>query len=110
LLESDLLDARLQLSVATRLPFPIAAIITTGRRGYHFRIHTGAKTEQDYVTIANEIFSIAGPLGFDTASRNPSRYSRFPGVVRLLPEHSDPNSQRQRLIYLNPQPQLEALF
>jgi hypothetical protein len=43
----------------------------------------------------------------DTKNKNPARLSRLPGVVRQIGANGD---GRQRLFYLNPQPEQKAIL
>ena len=66
------------------------------------------QSASEYALIANDVFGLTYPLGFDRANKNPSRYSRLAGVLRLLPGQEPP--PQQKLHYLNDSPRLTPLF
>lgn len=116
LLESDCLSPELQLTIMTKLPVPIALIVSSGRRGYHAWVMSSSKTEDQYTKFVDSLFAVCYPLGFDRANRNPSRFSRFPGAVRLLdsqqaqPGEPFPFFAQQKLVYVNATPRAQPIF
>jgi hypothetical protein len=108
LLESDFLPNDTWLGVLAKLPFPIAAIITTGGRAPHGWIKMPRENEAYFKAAAREIFNKLAPLGIDDSNKNPSRYGRLPGAPRILGAQSDEG--RQQLFYLNPNPHPGGIY
>jgi hypothetical protein len=94
LLESDILPLDVQLSVLTRLPLPVAAIIFSGGKSYHALVRVEASDAVAYRQDVGRMLALLRPLGFDQSTGNPSRMSRLPGAMR--------GEGQQRLLYLNP--------
>jgi RecA-family ATPase len=94
LVESDLLSLDLQLSLLSRLPLPIGAIIFSGRKSYHALIRVDAADNVEYRRDVGRMLTLLRPLGFDQSTGNPSRMSRLPGAMR--------GEHMQKLLYLNP--------
>lgn len=112
MVESDSLPLPTQLSIYATLELPIAAIILSGGDSAHAWLRIDAKDAAEYEAITTRIYAALTPYGFDAANKNASRLSRLPGVERKIGGKGD---CRQRLIYLNPNPnplniaRLEAL-
>ena len=96
LVENDLLPLELQLPLLAALPLPIAAIIFSGNRSLHAVVKIDARDVVDFKSRMSKMLALLRPLGFDTATVNPSRMSRLPGALR--------GDKLQRLLYLNPAP------
>src|SRR5262249_5730230 len=107
LLESDALPIDLQLSVWARLPLPVAAIITSGRRSVHAWIMLNCANAQEYREKVNRIHVLLSRFGICSSNKNPSRLSRLPGAQREIAKHGD---GAQRLLYLNPEPAEAPIF
>jgi len=101
LVEFDNVPIPLQTAFLARLSLPIAAVLTSGGKSLHAWVRINAPTETAYRAVAKRIFDPLAQYGVDMANRNPSRLSRLPGVYRKIGSGSD---NRQRLIYLNAQP------
>jgi regulatory protein RepA len=99
LLESDDLPFNLQLSLWSRLPLPIAAIIDSGGRSAHAWILLDCSTADEYQAKVNRIFALLARFGICRSNKNPSRLSRLPGAQRKIGKRGD---GVQRLLYLNP--------
>lgn len=101
LLESDCVPPDLLLSLFTRLPLPVAAILTSGGRSLHAWIKVAAPDVDEYRRIVSRMLALLARFGVDMKNRNPSRLSRLPGVQRSIGAQGD---GRQRLLYLDPDP------
>lgn len=109
LIEFDAIPLPLQIAFIARLSLPIAAIITSGGKSLHAWVAINAANATDYRTLASRIFSALEPFGVDTANKNPARLSRLPGVTREIGTVRDTDN-RQRLLYLNPEPKTERII
>ena len=107
LLEFDAVSMAVQLRFIARLPVAISAIISSGGKSLHAWVFIGAETETAFRESVAVLFRLIAPFGIDTANRNPSRLSRLPGVYRSIGAAGD---GRQRLLYLNPAPKMEAIL
>jgi hypothetical protein len=108
LLENDFLPNYIWLSVLGKLPFPIAAIITTAGRAPHGIIQMPVDSPEYFSKAAREIFAKLAPLGSDDSNKNPSRYGRLPGAQRILGAQTD--GGYQQLLYLNPNPHPAGIY
>ena len=75
LLESDFLPNDTWLSVLGKLPFPIAAIITTAGRAPDAIIQMPVGSLEYFAKAAREIFAKLAPLGVDDSNKNPCTYA-----------------------------------
>ncbi len=103
LLESDGLPLNQQIPLLAGLGLPVVAMTFSGSRSIHRLIRVedipGAGTIRDladWKTKMKGLFAQLVPLGFDAATKDPVRLSRFPGIWR-------PDKQKfQQLLFLNP--------
>jgi hypothetical protein len=107
LVECDAVPPELQLSLLAKLPLPIAAILTSAGRSLHAWVQIDAKDAVDYSSKVTKLLTLLARFGIDGKNKNPSRLSRLPGVVRSLGAAGD---GKQRLLYLNPDPQQKAIL
>jgi hypothetical protein len=105
LVESDLLPTGLQCALFAKLPLPIVALASSGRKSVHCWVRLDSACEADFRAEANFVLTQLAPYGTDRANRNPSRYGRLPGVLRVLD-----GLNTQRLLYLNPNPTGGPIF
>jgi len=112
LLECDELPVELQLSLFTRLPLPVAVILTSGGRSLHTWVHVGAGSAKEYRDTVSRMLALLAKFGVDGKNKNPSRLSRLPGVMRTIGALNNPALQdgRQRLLYLNPKPEQRRIL
>lgn len=84
LVESDKLNKEKQLAIIRKLELPCDAIVSSGGKSVHALVRVDALNEKDYQRRVDYLISVCEQNGLeiDKANRNPSRYSRFPGVVR----------------------------
>lgn len=102
LLEFDDIPLADQRAVLAKISLPISAIIYSGGRSYHAWVEVGAETAEEYKEVTGAIYDTYKPLGIDLNNQNPSRMSRMPGVARV--------GQKQRLVYLNPEPSKKGIL
>jgi hypothetical protein len=108
LLEIDAVPMALQLSFLCKIQAPIAMICDSAGKSYHALVKSFATSLDDYkeeaAYLIDETFA---KYGIDHQNKNPSRYSRLPGVPRvigaraLLPGETEAH---QKILYLNPHP------
>lgn len=84
LIESDTIPPERQLALIHKLKLPCAAIVFSGGKSVHAIVHVDASSPQEYRERIRNIYNICQKNGFpvDTQNKNPSRYSRLPGVQR----------------------------
>lgn len=114
-LESDVADPDLWLRALVLLPLPIAAIYTSGGQSIHALIRLDAEDKPTFDAIRDELVQIVCPLGADAAAMTAVRLTRLPGMLRHGKTDKEGTLQRydrprlQRLAWLNPEPEPEAL-
>jgi hypothetical protein len=99
LIESDLIPPEIQISLFSKLPIPICALVKSGGKSIHAWIRIAATNSGEFRQLVGNLFFLISPFGFDSSNRNPSRLSRLPGAQRTIGATED---GRQRLLYLNP--------
>ena len=84
LVECDSKTAEEQLAIIRKLNLPCAAIVHSGGKSVHAIVKVGAATEREYQQRVDRLFKECEKAGLplDKQNRNPSRYSRLPGVAR----------------------------
>jgi len=107
LVECDAVPLELQMPLLAKLPLPIAAILTSGGRSLHAWVKVDAETLEDYRRTVARMLALLAKFGVDGKNKNPSRLSRLPGVQRIIGAEGD---GRQRLLYLNPQPEQKEIL
>jgi hypothetical protein len=108
LIESDHLPIGMQISLWSRLPMPVAALIDTGGRSVHAWLKVDCADEKDYRETVADFYRALARFGICRANKNPSRLSRLPGVTRKI---GGVGAREQRLLYLNPEPAVDlAIF
>jgi hypothetical protein len=104
LVECDTIPIDLQMALLAKLPLPISAILTSGGRSLHAWVRVDANDLEDYRQTVSRMLGLLAKFGVCDKNKNPSRMSRLVGVERRIGEVGD---CRQRLIYLNPNPNPE---
>jgi len=109
LLENDRLPLDLQFSLFVRLKVPIAMILDSGGRSYHAWVRSWAQNPIEYRAEADYLIELLERFGIDRGNKNPSRFSRLPGVMRVLGGRNvaglpGPGQAAQRILFLNPSP------
>lgn len=61
---------------------PCAAVLTSGGQSIHAWVKVNAKDATEYAERRDAVYSYFVPLGADPKNKNPSRYSRLPGMKR----------------------------
>lgn len=107
LVEFDAIPIELQISFLARVPLPIAAILTSGGKSVHAWIKVEADDFKDYEKTVEEMRNILTRFGIDRTNKNPSRLSRLVGVTRQIGATGD---GRQKLLYLNPNPEQRSII
>ena len=84
LIESDSMDPAEQLALVRRLKLPCAAIVHSGNKSIHAIVRVDAEDERQYQERVDYVVKVCGDNGLklDRQNRNPSRYTRLPGVMR----------------------------
>lgn len=84
LVESDNMPLEKQLSFFKALQLPVAALVYSGGKSIHGIVHIDADTYKEYQQRVDRLYKLCNKNGFtvDIQNKNPSRFSRFPGVFR----------------------------
>lgn len=107
LIEFDKIPLDLQIRFMARIKLPIAAILTSGGKSIHAWIDAGCASIAEYRETSSRMLGILECFGMDQKNKNPGRLSRLPGVKRI---HGATGDGIQRLLYLNPHPNQEAIL
>lgn len=107
LLEWDRIPLDLQMSFLAKLPLPISVILTSGGASLHAWIRLDSKDRDDYEASVEKLRDALLNFGMDRKNKNPSRLSRLVGVARKVGASGD---GRQRILYLNPNPEQKAIL
>jgi hypothetical protein len=106
LFEIDKLSMELQLSFFCKMRVPVAMISDSGGKSYHALVKSHADNlvefEEEAKYLLDEVFA---KYGVDPKNKNPSRYSRLPGVPRVIggrPLEPGETEARQKILFLNP--------
>jgi hypothetical protein len=93
----------LQYATLIDSKMPLAAVIDSGNKSVHGWVRVDAADLREYRERVSQIYSWYGDLNLDPHNRNPSRYSRMPGISRNL-RNEDGNVERvsqQSLLAIN---------
>ena len=84
LVESDDTSPEEQIAIIKQLELPVAALVYSGKKSVHAIVHIDAYTETEYRKRVDQLYEICEKNGLkvDAKTRNPSRLSRLPGVIR----------------------------
>jgi hypothetical protein len=93
LVEFDQIPKADQYRIMKQSGLPITAIIDSGGKSLHFWIKVDARDAAEFKERSNLIYQYLSTWAPDPANKNPSRYSRLPGVRR--------NGLMQQLVELN---------
>ena len=74
LLESDFLPLETQISLLSKLPIPICAILNSGGKSVHAWIRIAATNAGEYREQVSKLFSLLAAYGFDPANKNPQPF------------------------------------
>lgn len=101
LIESDCVSKPEQLAALCHIRLPIVSIVDSGGKSYHALIRINAPSLEDYRATTTKVYDWLTLIGVDHTNKNPSRFTRVPGIQRI----SDDNPRAmQSLIYLCPEP------
>ncbi len=115
LLEADDVDAEEWVAVVSQLPLAVAAVYSSGGRSMHVLVRVDALSYEDFFRIAKKVEPVVAALGGDAAAISGVRLSRLPFCYREGSVDKDGKYVRydkarlQRLVYLNPSPEVKAL-
>lgn len=101
LVESDGVPKPAQLAALCHIRLPIVSIVDSGGKSYHALIRIDAPSLGDYRATTSKIYDLLTLIGVDHTNKNPSRFTRVPGVQRI--SNDNPRGM-QSLIYLCPEP------
>jgi hypothetical protein len=102
-LESDNAPADLWLRAVVQLPLPVAAIYLSGGKSVHVLIRIDAASKEDWDRQCDDIKPLLVKLGACPGSLTAVRLSRLPNCMR------EEKGALQRLLYLNPNPDLTPI-
>ena len=115
LLESDNAPEEEWLNLICQLPLPITALYTSGSRSIHALIKIDTPSKSAFDAFRDRISPILSKLGADPAAISGVRLTRLPGILRDGTIDKDGKyfkfdpPRLQRLLYLNPMPDVSAL-
>jgi len=114
LLESDDADESEWLNLLCQLPLPISALYTSGGRSVHALVRIDTDSKSQFDAFRDRIIPLLSRLGADPAAMSGVRLTRLPGVLREGTEHDGryvryDKPRLQRLLYLNPRPEVAPL-
>lgn len=115
LLESDKAPEEEWMNVICQLALPISAIYTSGGRSIHALVRIEAGSKGMFDAFRDRISPLLSKLGTDAAAISGVRLTRLPGVMREGTTDADGKYHKydkprlQRLLYLNPAPEVIAL-
>ena len=84
LIESDTKPVDEQVAIYKKLELPCVCIVHSGGKSAHAIVRVHAPTIEEYRKRVNFLYEVCANNGLpvDKQNRNPSRYSRMPGVMR----------------------------
>lgn len=84
LVESDGMDIEKQVAIYHKLELPCACIVHSGGKSAHAIVKVFASDLDEYHKRVDFLFDVCAKNGLpvDCQNRNPSRYSRMPGLLR----------------------------
>lgn len=115
LLESDNAPEADWLNLITQLPLPITALYTSGGRSIHALIRVDTPSKSAFDAFRDRVSPLLSKLGADPAAISGVRLTRLPGVFRDGTTDKDGRYHKfdpprlQRLLYLNPSPDLTPI-
>lgn len=84
LVESDGIDVEKQVAIYKKMELPCACIVHSGGKSAHAIVKVFASSLEEYRKRVDFLYEVCANNGLpvDKQNRNPSRYSRMPGVIR----------------------------
>lgn len=93
LVEFDDLDHLKQWQAIRQSDLPVSAVIDSAGKSLHAWVRVDAKSKEEYDQRVEKVYSFLAEFKPDPANRNPSRWSRLPGICR--------NDKEQTLLAVN---------
>lgn len=115
LLESDNAPQDDWLNLICQLNLPITALYTSGGRSIHALVKIDTPSKSAFDAFRDRASPILSRLGADPAAISAVRLTRLPGIFRDGTTDKDGKYHKfdpprlQRLLYLNPTPELQAI-
>lgn len=115
LLESDEAPPEEWLNLLCQLKLPISALYTSGGKSIHALVKIDTTSKSQFDAFRDRATPILSKLGADPAAISAVRLTRLPGILREGTVDKDGRYQKyteprlQRLLYLNPNPEMEAI-
>lgn len=107
LVEFDKIPIEFQISFFARFKAPICAILTSGGSSIHAWLKVNCATRPEFDALFLKVQNHLSRFGMDSQNKNPARLSRLPGAIRKITPAAD---GRQRLLYLNPNPEARPII
>lgn len=82
LLEFDNCSIEAQWSLLTQSGIPCTAILHSGNKSLHAWVRVDAKDRTEYAARVKKLYDHFNDYGIDPKNKNPSRFSRLPGMLR----------------------------
>lgn len=84
LVESDDMPEADQLKLVTRMELPCAAVVSSAGKSIHAVVRVDAASAEEHAARACDLFAWCKRHGLDVddATKNPTRFTRLPGVTR----------------------------
>ena len=117
-LESDEARDEEWLNLLCQLPLPVSALYTSGGRSIHALIRIDARSKGRFDEMRDRMSPFLAKLGADPAAMTGVRLTSLPGVFRCGTEKVKQGRREyvrykeprlQRLLYLDPDPEVRAL-
>jgi hypothetical protein len=103
---SDSFPLQRQLEFWSSVTLPIVALTYSGNKSIHAIIslcgEVNSESEWDELVKGHIFHDLFAPLGADSNTANPARFSRFPGFLR--------DGKLQKLLYINANPSCNVIF
>jgi hypothetical protein len=115
LLESDDAPESDWLNLICQLPLPISALYTSGGRSIHALCKIDTESKSQFDAFRDRASPLLSKLGADPAAMTGVRLTRLPGILREGTTDKDGRYHKyekprlQRLLYLNPTPEIKPL-
>lgn len=115
LLEADDVSPEEWIKVASQLPMAVSAIYTSGGRSVHMLVRVNAANYDHFYSLSQKMGPVVAALGGDSAAISGVRLTRLPfcmreGFYKKGGEYQRYDAPRkQRLLYLNPHPEVKPL-
>lgn len=88
MVEGDAVSKEQQYAIYKKSGLPIAALVDSGGKSIHAWVKVEAENLIEYKDRVEKVYSLLAEMQPDTANRNPSRWTRMPGIMRGDKEQS----------------------